>query len=167
LEHSTSRLDLNAALASVARERDPSEMSLAELRARKQPASTSCSPDQSSCSGVFRFRSRVLAFAAVAVPLGLRPSNSVRSRGFLISLGLILAYYVLLTFGQSLAERGVAPTAPAMWLPNLLVMALAAVLFRRAAREPARQNASQPGAGRACCICIRPARTTMAASSRA
>jgi lipopolysaccharide export system permease protein len=85
-----------------------------------------------------------LAFAALAVPLGLRPSNSVRSRGFIVSLGLILVYYVLLTLGQSLAERGVAPTAPAMWLPNVLLMALAAILFHRAAREPARQSAFRP-----------------------
>jgi lipopolysaccharide export system permease protein len=85
-----------------------------------------------------------LAFAALAVPLGLRPSNAVRSRGFIISLALILAYYLLLTLGQSLAERGVAPTVPAMWLPNILLMTLAAILFHRTAREPARQNVFQP-----------------------
>jgi lipopolysaccharide export system permease protein len=138
-------LDLNAALAAVARERDPSEMSLAELRAPHAAGAEEPLARAVELHRRFSIPFACLAFAAVAVPLGLRPSNSVRARGFIISLALILGYYVLLTFGQSLAERGVAATLPALWLPNLLLLALAAVLFRRAAREPARQAVFQPG----------------------
>lgn len=136
-------LDLNAALASVARERHPSEMSISELKAA--PSAEQMVARSVELQRRFSIPFACLAFAAVAIPLGLRPSNSVRSRGFIISLALILAYYVLLTLGQSLAERGVAPTAPALWLPNVLLMLLAAFLFRRTAREPAGQNALHPG----------------------
>ena len=54
-----------------------------------------------------------------------------------MSLALILSYYLALTLGQSLAERGLTPIAPAIWLPNILLLVLAAVLLRRAATQPA------------------------------
>jgi lipopolysaccharide export system permease protein len=142
-------LDVDAALAAATRERDPSEMSLAELRG---PA-TSGSPDlfarQVELQRRFAIPFACLAFAAVAVPLGLRPSNSVRSRGFMLSLALILLYYLALTLGQSLAERGLTPTIPAVWLPNVLLVALAGVLLRRTAAETARERAPSSGAWRA------------------
>jgi lipopolysaccharide export system permease protein len=138
-------LDLNAALASVARERDASEMSLPELYEALPAGDSTAAIRAVELQRRFSIPFACLAFAAVAVPLGLRPSNSVRSRGFIISLALILAYYLLLTLGQSLAERGAAPTAPAMWLPNVLLLLLAGVLFRRVAREPAAQPLLQPG----------------------
>src|SRR5512135_540553 len=76
-----------------------------------------------------------LAFAAIAVPLGIRPSRSARSRGFTMSLSIIFGYYVLLSMGESLGERGVLPAVVALWIPNVLLASLAFILFMRAARE--------------------------------
>ena len=59
----------------------------------------------------------------------------MRSRGFSLSLVVIFAYYILLTLGESLGERGVWPAALAMWLPNVLLTLLAGILLVRAARE--------------------------------
>ena len=56
-----------------------------------------------------------------------------------MSLSIIFAYYVLLSMGESLGERGVLPAAVALWIPNVLLTALAVVLFARAAREGAPQ----------------------------
>lgn len=139
-------LDLEAAVAAVARQRDASEMALAELRA----ITTADQGLQANIAAAeiqrrFSIPFACLAFAAVAVPLGLRPSNSVRSRGLILSLAVILAYYLSLTLGQSLAERGLLSPIPALWLPNLAVMLLATALWVRAAREPAQHPSSGTG----------------------
>jgi len=76
-----------------------------------------------------------LVFAALGVPLGIQPSRSVHSRGFSMSLVLIFVYYLLLTFGQNLGERGSLPTAVAVWLPNTVLSIVAIYLLARAARE--------------------------------
>ena len=134
-------LDLNAALASLRpREKDPSEMTLGELRAAIAAKREAHEPAYSEAVEVqrkFSIPFACLAFAAVAVPLGVRPSPSVRSRGFMVSLVLIFAYYLLLTLGESLGERGVLPAGIALWLPNILLSTLAVALFRRAVHESA------------------------------
>lgn len=76
-----------------------------------------------------------LAFAVVAIPLGIRPSSAARARSFALSLALIFTYYLLLTLGESLAERRVLPPLAALWIPNLASFVLAWRLYRRAAGE--------------------------------
>jgi lipopolysaccharide export system permease protein len=132
-------LDLNTALAKLQRrEKDPSEMTLPELRmamAAKRAAGQPAYTEAVELQRKFSIPFACLAFAAVAVPLGIRPSRSARSRGFTMSLTIIFAYYLLLSMGESLGERGVLPAAVALWIPNVLLTALALVLFLRAARE--------------------------------
>ncbi len=77
-----------------------------------------------------------LVFAAVAVPLGIRPTRAVRSRGLTLSLVIIFVYYLLLTLGDNLGSRGALPAWVAMWLPNALLSFVALVLFVHAARGP-------------------------------
>lgn len=132
-------LDLNTAFAKMQpREKDPSEMTLPELaasmatkRAAGQPANSEAVEVQRKFSIPFA----CLAFAAIGVPLGIRPSRSARSRGFTMSLSIIFGYYVLLSMGESLGERGVIPAAVALWIPNVALTALALILFARALRE--------------------------------
>jgi len=132
-------LDLNTALANLRpRERDPSEMAFGELRqaiAAKRLAGEPTFSEAVELHRRFSIPFACLAFAAIGIPLGIQPTRSVRSRGFTLSLGLILTYYLLLTLGESLGQRGVLPAGIAMWLPNLLLSALALMLFIRAARE--------------------------------
>lgn len=132
-------LDLNTALTSRrARERDPSEMTLAELRESmdaKRQAGTPAFGEAVELQRKFSIPFACLAFAALGIPLGIQPTRSVRSRGFSLSLVVIFAYYILLTLGESLGERGVWPAALAMWLPNVLLTLLAGILLVRAARE--------------------------------
>jgi hypothetical protein len=52
-----------------------------------------------------------------------------------MSLVLIFVYYLLLTFGQNLGDRGALPTTVAVWLPNAILSVTAAYLLARAARE--------------------------------
>lgn len=132
-------LDLDAAMAQMRpRTKDPSEMTLAELRetiaekaARNEPSFV----EQVEVQRKFSIPFGCFVLAAVGVPLGIQPSRSVHSRGFTISLVLIFIYYMLLTLGQNLGERGTLPPAVAVWLPNGVLSAIAIHLFSRAARD--------------------------------
>lgn len=149
-------LDLNTALANLRpRDRDPSEMTLAELRAAiaaKQAKGEPVFGESVELQRKFSIPFACLAFAAIGVPLGIRPSRAVHARGFTVSLLLIFSYYLLLTLGDSLGTRGVLPAGIALWLPNILLTGLAITLFVRAARE---RSVTQPSSVNGWLLAIR------------
>jgi lipopolysaccharide export system permease protein len=132
-------LDLNTALARLRpREKDSSEMTLRELQASiaaKHAAGQPAFSEAVELQRKFSIPFACLAFAAIGIPLGIRPSRSVHSRGFTLSLLLIFVYYLLLTLGESLGERGILPAPVALWLPNILLTVLALTLLIRAAGD--------------------------------
>ena len=120
------------------REKDPKEMTLAELsdriserRAAHQPAYE----EQIELHRKFSIPFACIVFMLVGIPLSIPPSRAVRSRGFSMSLVLIFLYYIPLTVGQTVAEKGYVPAALGLWSPNLLFLALGLTLFVAAARE--------------------------------
>ena len=139
-------LDLNAALSQLRdRERDVSELTLAELRATIADKTAGGDPANAERVEVQRKLSipfACLVFAAIGVPLGIQPTRAVHSRGFSLSLGLIFLYYLLLTFGQNLGDRGSLPPVVAVWLPNAVLSVVAAILLVRAGQEAARAPVS-------------------------
>jgi len=80
-----------------------------------------------------------LAFAPLFVILIGVPLGSLARRGggvgILVSFGVIFVYYVLLTMGQGLAEKGSLPAWAGMWCPNVFLAAAGAVAHWAAARE--------------------------------
>jgi LPS export ABC transporter permease LptF len=72
-----------------------------------------------------------LAFALIAFPLGVRNRRGGKSFGLTASLVLVVVYYVLLNNGELLAASGRVAVGLGVWLPNLLLAALGAVLLRR------------------------------------
>ena len=76
-----------------------------------------------------------LVFGVLGASLGLHHSRGGRSRGVSVCLVVLLAYYALLTVGQALGKKGALPPELAMWLPNLVLGALAAYAFVRKNRE--------------------------------
>ena len=72
-----------------------------------------------------------LAFALVAFPLGVRNRRGGKSFGLTVSVVLVVVYYVLLNNGELLAATGRVGVAFGIWLPNLLLFGLGAVLLRR------------------------------------
>ncbi len=76
-----------------------------------------------------------LVFGLVGVPLGIQPVRAVRSRSFSVSLVLIFGYYLLLTAGEAMAERGTLPAVVALWIPNVVFAVLGLSLFVAVARE--------------------------------
>ena len=79
-----------------------------------------------------------LAFALVGVPLGQTLRRGGRGGSFALSLAVLLGYYLLLTSGETWAQEGRLAPALAMWLPNVLLVALGvgAAFFRPSGRVP-------------------------------
>jgi len=78
-----------------------------------------------------------LVFGVLGVALALLPraSRASRSWGFMLCLFWLLAYYVLLSLGKALGDKGLLHPIAALWLPNLTLSCIALVFFRKAMRE--------------------------------
>ena len=74
-------------------------------------------------------------FALVGVPLGIQNQRSGKGAGFSVSIGIILAYYLLLSAGKTSGQRGVIHPAIAVWSPDILFLLAGAYLFRKTAAE--------------------------------
>ncbi|KAB0666268.1 LPS export ABC transporter permease LptF [Oryzomonas japonica] len=83
----------------------------------------------------FAFPFASLVFAVVAVPLGIQNRRSGKSAGFSVSIAILLAYYVLLSLLRTLAERGTLPAELALWLPNVIFLAVGWHFLRMASLE--------------------------------
>jgi lipopolysaccharide export system permease protein len=120
------------------REKDPKEMTLGELWNRIAERRTQHQPvneEEIELQRKFSIPFACVVFTLVGVPLAIPPTRAVRSRGFSLSLGLIFLYYIPMTVGQTLAQKGFIPVAFGLWLPNVAFLVLGVLLFRAAARE--------------------------------
>lgn len=72
-----------------------------------------------------------LAFALVAIPLGVTSQRRETSIGFVISLVLALSYYLFLFLAESFrTESGLLPHA-LLWAPNVIFLIIGFLLFWR------------------------------------
>jgi len=69
----------------------------------------------------------------IAAPIGILCREEGKSAGFAISLGIILAYYLLTTFSEPLAVNGWLSPWLAMWSANLLFGGIGIILLGRLA----------------------------------
>lgn len=76
-----------------------------------------------------------IVFGLIGVPLGIQPRRSGRSYGFILSIFIILAYYISLTASEILALKKTLPPFLAGWTPNLLFFGLGVYLLVKAANE--------------------------------
>jgi len=76
-----------------------------------------------------------LVFGALAVPLGIFLPRTGRAYGFVISLLVILIYYILFSLGENLGNLGVIHPMVAMWFPNLFFFLLAIYFFQKTKAE--------------------------------
>jgi len=132
-------LDLRQAFAGLKqRERDPKELTLGQLAraiAAKQEDGRPYGPELVEYHRKFSIPFACIVLGLVGVPLGIQPARAVRARGFVVSLVVIFAYYIFLSAGQALAERGAISAVLGLWLPNIVLAALGTYLFAQAARE--------------------------------
>ncbi len=84
----------------------------------------------------FALPTACLVLALVGIPLGLSSKKSGKSGGFVLTILLVFAYYVVSLVGVSLARQGrVAPWFGA-WLADIAFFALGLFLLLRAEKRP-------------------------------
>jgi LPS export ABC transporter permease LptF/LPS export ABC transporter permease LptG len=107
----------------------------------------------------FALPTACLVLALVGIPLGLSSKKSGKSGGFVLTILLVFAYYVVSLIGVSLARQGRVSSWLGAWLADLAFLALGLFLLFRAEKRPIefaflrafnRQNKSrlQPGFAR-------------------
>lgn len=108
----------------AARNKDPDQMSLTELREhvavlREQGVDVKKLEVQLYQKYALPLAS--LIFALVAAPLGMQPARSASSIGFGISIVIIFIYYVLMSLGTALGQSGTLPPVIGGWLQNIVI----------------------------------------------
>lgn len=74
-------------------------------------------------------------FVIVGMPLAVVSARGGRGVSVGMSIGAFFLYYVLLSTGEKLADRGIAPPWVAMWLPNIVLGVAGAFLLRQSVQE--------------------------------
>ncbi len=132
-------LDLKAALADVKRKKKKyREMTLTELKEAIDNSSET-NPKLNKIK-VEYYKKFTIPFACfvmglLGIPLGIRKIRGGRSYGFVVSLAILLFYYILLITAESFGESGKIPPLISMWMPNIFIGTLGIYLFIHAARE--------------------------------
>ena len=118
------------------------EMSIPELRARAAEVVASGNYPHTELFEIqkkFSIPAACLVFGLIGLALGATNRRDGKLASFVIGLGVIFIYYVLLWLGQSMVRGQVVAPWVAAWLPNIILGAFGAVLFVRRA-----QAADQP-----------------------
>lgn len=76
-----------------------------------------------------------IAFALMALPLGVSTNRGGRSMGLVLSLILMFAYYLALVGGARATIAGAFPPILGAWLPNIVFTILGLILLARSDRE--------------------------------
>ncbi|HXF82764.1 MAG TPA: LptF/LptG family permease [bacterium] len=117
--------------------REPSEMSIRELRAFIRLLRRS---GESAARYVVEVQSKLAVpasaalFALLAVPLGLRPHRSAPSVGLGLTIVVLIGYYIMISITLTLGQNGRLHPIVAAWLPDAVLLAVAIALLRRADR---------------------------------
>ena len=78
----------------------------------------------------YSFSMACLAFAFIAVPLGLTSRRAETSRGLIISLMIAVAYFLTMEMSEQINNHRVASVM--LWVPNLICIGLGMWFFLKA-----------------------------------
>ena len=112
------------------------ELSLTELR--KSYAETELPIYLTEIHKKFAIPFACFVFGVLGLALGIRNRRDGRSWGFVVSLGVIFIYYVLIDVGENMAISERLSPFWGMWAPNIVLGGGAIALLVRAARESQR-----------------------------
>ena len=84
----------------------------------------------------FALPTACLVLALVGIPLGLSSKKSGKSGGFVLTILMVFAYYVVSLVGVSLARQGRVPPWFGAWLADFVFLALGLFLLFRAEKRP-------------------------------
>jgi LPS export ABC transporter permease LptG/LPS export ABC transporter permease LptF len=120
------------------------EMTIAELRARAAEIEQQGGSPHNQLMALHRKFSipvACLVFGLIGLALGATNRRDGKLASFVIGVGVIFVYYVVLWTGQSMAKGAIVPPWLAVWLPNFVLGAFGGVLLvwrKRAADQPLR-----------------------------
>ena len=77
----------------------------------------------------------VIIFSILAIPLGVISKKGGKSYGFVVSLAIFLAYFLLLSVGEGFAKSGRVPPALGPWAGNLVFLVLGVYLLAVSEKE--------------------------------
>ena len=118
-------------------QRDPSEMSIRELRQYitvLQRSGTSAARYIVQVHFKLAVPMSAALFALLAVPVGLRPHRSGTSIGLGLTILVLIGYYIISSVTITLGDNGRLHPIPAAWLPDVVLAAAGVALVRRADR---------------------------------
>lgn len=70
-----------------------------------------------------------IALVLIGVPLAITPPRVRYNRGFLFSILIIFAYYLIRALSISFGEAGTLPPFLAAWMPNIILASFGAILY--------------------------------------
>ncbi len=133
------RLDITESLGGGRRIRTKdSEKSIGELRKeieKKKAAGENYIHERVVINEKYAIPFACIVFGLLGIPLGVLPPRSGRSYSLVKSLGVIMAYYILMTAMEALAERRILLPWVATWIPNLFFLWLAVYFLIMKGRE--------------------------------
>ena len=104
-------------------QKKPEEMSIPELKQRIQllrPFGIAKDTYEVELHQRLALPMATFIFALLGSPLGVSRTRSSSSYGFAVSIFVIFAYYISMTFGLTLGQGGKIPAMLAAWLPNII-----------------------------------------------
>jgi lipopolysaccharide export system permease protein len=132
------KLELAKTFAAIERKLKDWEMSIDDIRKKMEEIKRTggdTTPYEIELHKRYAIPFTCIVFALIGVPLGIQPHRSGRSYGFILSIFILIAYYVSLTASEILAARKIIPAFSAGWAPNLLFSGLGIYLLVKTASE--------------------------------
>src|SRR5262245_49180202 len=124
--------------------RGDNEMTISELRARAAEFEQQGISSHNQLMAIhkkFSIPAACLVFGLIGLALGATNRRDGKLASFVIGIGVIFVYYVVLWIGQAMAKGHMVEPWLAVWLPNFVLGALGALMFawrKRAADQPLR-----------------------------
>ena len=108
------------------------EMTIAELRAQVAELSARGLPHHNTVIEIhkkFSIPVACLVFALLAVGLGVTNRREGKLASFVLGIGVIFVYYVIMFGSHAMAKGALIPAWTAMWIPNVVLGAAGIVLL--------------------------------------
>jgi lipopolysaccharide export system permease protein len=131
-------LDLQRTASRKHRHKDEREMTFTELRDYLKSGDKQHKdyfPAQLEFHKKFSIPFACIALGVLAVSLGIQTHTARKSSGVGLALICFLFYYLLLSAGEILSEKGALTPAIGMWMPNIVMSGLAVYLMNITAHD--------------------------------
>lgn len=115
-----------------------SELSLQQLFAQKSALKRQGLDDSHEIIEInkrFSLPFSCLIFGLLGMSLGVYLRRGGRASGFMLSLIIVVLYFLLMSLAEKICKGGSVPPVIGMWMPNGVMLALAVYLFYKSIKE--------------------------------